>query len=44
VEHISYRDLMFKLMSVGPRRGLQLFLIGRSRKNRNEKKEEESPR
>jgi MFS family permease len=43
VEHISYRDLMFKLMSVGPRRGLQLFLIGRAKKelDRNQK---ESPR
>ena len=33
VEHISYRQLMFKLMSVGPRRGLQLLLIGKARKN-----------
>ncbi len=29
VEHISYRDLMFKVISIGPRRGLQLLLIGR---------------
>jgi len=40
VEHISYRDLMFKLMSVGPRRGLQLFLIGRAKRNRDGKQEE----
>ncbi len=33
VEHISYRQLMFKLMSVGPRRGLQLFLIGKAKEN-----------
>ncbi|UCF98100.1 MAG: MFS transporter [Spirochaetaceae bacterium] len=33
VEHISYHDLMFKLMSVGPRRGLQLFLIGKAKPN-----------
>jgi MFS family permease len=39
VEHISYRNLIFKLMSVGPRRGLQLFLIGRARKNLNGKPE-----
>ena len=39
VEDISYRNLMFKLMSVGPRRGLQLFLIGRANKDRNGKKE-----
>ena len=35
VEQISYRNLMFKLISVGPRRGLQLFLIGRSKKDRD---------
>jgi MFS family permease len=29
VEHISYRNLMFKLISMGPRRGMQLFVIGR---------------
>jgi MFS family permease len=29
VEHISYRNLMFKLISIGPRRGMQLFVIGR---------------
>jgi MFS family permease len=40
VEHISYRDLMFKLMSVGPRRGLQLFLIGRAKKPTKEGSEE----
>ena len=40
VEHISYRDLMFKLMSVGPRRGLQLFLIGKAKKGRNEEPRE----
>ena len=40
VEHISYRDLMFKLVSVGPRRGLQLFLIGRAKKKRNGNQEE----
>jgi MFS family permease len=40
VEHISYRDLMFKLVSVGPRRGLQLFLIGKAKKNRNGNSEE----
>jgi MFS family permease len=39
VEHISYRNLMVKLISVGPRRGLQLFLIGRARKDRNGKQE-----
>jgi MFS family permease len=39
VEHISYRDLMFKLMSVGPRRGLQLFLIGRAKKHGKESRE-----
>ena len=33
VEHISYRQLMFKLMSVGPRRGLQFFLIGKAKDN-----------
>jgi MFS family permease len=37
VEHISYRGLMFKLMSVGPRRGLQLFLIGQAREKPHEK-------
>jgi len=40
VEHISYRDLMFKLMSVGPRRGLQLFLIGKAKKNPKENAED----
>ncbi len=30
VEHISYRDLMVKLVSIGPRRGLQLLLLGRA--------------
>ena len=29
VEHISYRDLMFRLVSMGPRRGIQMFVIGR---------------
>jgi MFS family permease len=29
VEHISYRNLMFKLISMGPRRGMQLLVIGR---------------
>lgn len=45
VEHISYRQLMFKLMSVGPRRGLQLFLIGKARKKpgQNEKDAGEEP-
>jgi MFS family permease len=32
VEHISYRHLMVKLISIGPRRGLQLLLLGRPRK------------
>ncbi|MBN1834903.1 MAG: MFS transporter [Spirochaetales bacterium] len=31
VEHISYRDLMFRLVSMGPRRGVQLFVIGRKK-------------
>jgi len=35
VEHISYRKLMFKLVSVGPRRGMQLFLIGRAKRKPN---------
>lgn len=30
VEHISYRDLMFRLVSIGPRRGLQLLALGRA--------------
>jgi hypothetical protein len=29
LEHISYWDLMFKLISMGPRRGIQVFVIGR---------------
>ncbi len=28
VEHISYRDLMLALVSLGPRRGIQEFLVG----------------
>jgi MFS family permease len=40
VENISYRDLMYKLVAVGPRRGLQLFLIGKAKKKRNGNQEE----
>jgi len=31
VEHISYRNLMFKLISMGPRRGVQMLVIGRKK-------------
>jgi MFS family permease len=36
VEHISYHNLMFKLVSVGPRRGLQLLALGRTRDENKE--------
>lgn len=36
VEHISYHDLMFKLVSIGPRRGLQLLVLGRAREQDKE--------
>ncbi len=41
VEHISYRQLMFKLMSIGPRRGLQLFLIGAAKENEKDRASKE---
>jgi MFS family permease len=39
VEHISYRRLMFKLMAIGPRRGLQLFLIGKAGEDRKDSRD-----
>ncbi|HUV07298.1 MAG TPA: MFS transporter [Spirochaetia bacterium] len=43
VEHISYKNLMFKVLSIGPRRGLQMLLIGRvNEKNRDTEQEDES--
>jgi MFS family permease len=39
VEHISYRSLMFKLISMGPRRGVQMFVIGRKKGPEPEGKE-----